>query len=414
MLEVSSSQVVASEVPTLIGLGPIRSGTTWVHELLFGHSQVATTRMKEVNFFNSHFDQGVSWYEEQFRPTTRATRLRADISPFYMMDPTVCDRIQRTVRNPTLMINMRSPYERVLSWYQKYRQDDHPIGWLASDAKVHAEALEIGLTAAMLRQYGERFGRDRLILVDYTDLKSDPIGLAERLQRRLGLDVETPPSVTRQVNASVKYRSAALRRLVHLGGPVVRKMSPELFYAMKFGPLHDLIFAKQRIVGPSAEQKIGAIASLRTAFEADISRLEDTLDRDLSAWRYEAQAAALEPVRAASPAVAAPVRISTAAKPAKSRSLGALAARAVLEARALWSLAWDPQVPMRARIASLGVASYLIMPIDIIPNRIPVFGHLDEAATIPLAIALFLWLSPTTLVRRHREVVRQPKGQIVA
>jgi uncharacterized membrane protein YkvA (DUF1232 family) len=250
-------------------------------------------------------------------------------------------------------------------------------------------------------------------------LKSDPVGLAERLQRRLGLDIETPPSVTREVNASVYYRSGALRRLAHLGGPVVRKMSPELFYAMKFGPLHDVIFAKKRIVGPSAEQKIGAIGSLRDAFEDDISRLEDTLDRDLSAWRYEAQAAGLEPVRAsaaaAAAAEAAPVRITTATAVAKPRGFAGITARLALEARALWSLAWDPKVPMRARVASLGVASYLIMPIDIIPNRIPLFGHLDEAATIPLAIALFLWLSPTTLIRRHREGVRQAKrGEMTA
>ena len=395
----------------LIGLGPIRSGTSWVHELLFGHSQVATTRMKEVNFFNTHFDRGVPWYEEQFRPTTRATRLRADISPFYMMDPTVCDRIARTVRDPILMINLRSPYERVLSWYEKYRQEDHPIGWLASDPKVHAEALEIGLTAAMLEQYSNRFGRNRLILVDYADLKRDAVGLAERLQRRLGLDIETPPSVTREVNASVNYRSGALRRLAHLGGPVVRKLSPDLFYAMKFGPLHDLIFAKQRIVGPSAEQKLGAIGSLRDAFEADISRLEDTLDRDLTSWRYQAQVAALEPARVASAAPAAPVGISTTAMPqARPRGWTAVPARLALEARALWSLAWDPKVPLRARLVSLAVASYLITPIDIIPNRIPVVGHLDEAVTLPLAVALFLWLSPSTLVRRHRDNVRRAKG----
>jgi uncharacterized membrane protein YkvA (DUF1232 family) len=408
MSEISSPQVVTGDVPMLIGLGPIRSGTTWVHELLFGHSQVATTRLKEVNFFNTHFDQGIPWYEEQFRPTTRATRLRADISPFYMMDPTVCDRIARTVRDPMLMINLRSPYERVLSWYQKYRQEDHPVGWLASVPDVHAEALKIGLTASMLGQYADRFGQNRLILVDYSDLKRDPVGLAERLQRRLGLDIETPPSVTREVNASVKYRSAALRRLAHLGGPVVRKLSPELFYAMKFGPLHDLIFAKQRIVGPSAEQKVAAIASLRDAFEADIGRLEEALERDLTSWRYQAQVAALEPVRTASPAPAeAPIRISTGAKP---RGWAAVKARLALEARALWSLAWDPKVPLRARIVSLAVASYLITPLDIIPNRIPVVGHLDEAVTIPLAIALFLWLSPTTLVRRHRETVRAKQG----
>ncbi|MDB5358928.1 MAG: putative N-deacetylase/N-sulfotransferase [Rhodospirillales bacterium] len=414
MLEVSSPQVVARDVPMLIGLGPIRSGTTWVHELLFGHSQVATTRLKEVNFFNRHFDQGVSWYEEQFRPCTRATRLRADISPFYMMDPTVCDRIARTVRNPLLMINLRSPYERVLSWYQKYRQDDHPIGRLASDPQIRAEALEIGLTASMLEQYGDRFGRSRLILVDYADLKDDPVRLAERLQLRLSLDIETPPSVTREVNASVRYRSAALRRLAHMGGPAVRTLSPNLFYAMKFGPLHDLVFAKQRIVGPSAEQKIDAIGGLRAAFEADISRLEDALDRDLTSWRYQAQVAALEPAQAPSAAAAAPVRVSTAAVPPKSRGLAGIPARVTLEARALWSLAWDPKVPLRARAASLAVASYLIMPIDLIPNRIPLFGHLDEAATIPLAIALFLWLSPTTLIRHHREGVRQSKAQIPA
>jgi len=412
MLEISSSQAVANDVPMLIGLGPIRSGTSWVHELLFGHSQVATTSMKEVNFFNTHFDQGLPWYEEQFRPTTRATRLRADISPFYMMDPTVCDRIARTVRNPILMINMRSPYERVLSWYEKYRQQDHAIGSLASDPKVHAEALEIGLTASMLQQYADRFGRDRLILVDYADLKHDPVGLAERLQRRLNLDIETPPSVTRAVNASVKYRSAALRRLAHLGGPVVRRMSPELFYTMKFGPLHDLIFAKQRIVGPSPEQKLGAIGSLRDAFEADISRLEDTLDRDLTSWRYQAQAAALEPVRAASavPVKIATATISTAATPqAEPLGWATLPGRLAFEARALWSLAWDPKVPMRARIASLAVASYLVTPLDIIPNSIPVIGHLDEAVTIPLAIAAFLWLSPAALVRWHRENVRRSK-----
>ncbi|HLZ66306.1 MAG TPA: sulfotransferase [Aliidongia sp.] len=426
MPESSPPPVLDGDMPLLIGLGPIRSGTTWVHELLFGHSQVATTSLKEVNFFNNHFDEGLEWYEAQFRPATSATRLRADISPFYMMDPTVCDRIARTVPNPILMVNLRSPYERVLSWHQKYRQEVDPISFIASKPDTHAEALKIGLTASILEQYVERFGRDRVILVDYADLKRDPTELAERLLRRLGLDVETPPSVTREVNASVYYRSDHLRRLAHLGGPLVRKLSPELFYAMKFGPLHDLVFAKKRIVGPSTDQKIGAIGSLRDAFEADISRLEETLDRDLTSWRFEAQVAALDPSQTATPAAAA-YAITTdaiatgetasapaATAPAQSRSWTAIPARLAIEARALWSLAWDPKVPLRARLASLAVASYLISPLDLIPNRIPIIGHLDEAATIPLAIALFLWLSPATLIRRHRASVRQSKHGMAA
>ncbi|HEV2674495.1 MAG TPA: sulfotransferase domain-containing protein [Aliidongia sp.] len=414
MPEHPSSPAKARDVPLLIGLGPIRSGTTWVHELLFGHSQVATTRMKEVNFFNSHFDDGMGWYEEQFRPTTPATRLRADISPFYMMDPAVCDRIARSVANPILMINLRSPYERVLSWYQKYRQEEHAIGALASDPKVHAEALEIGLTANMLQHYVERFGRDRVILVDYADLRADPIGLAERLQRRLSLDIETPPSVTREVNASVNYRSAHLRRLAHLGGPIVRKLSPDLFYAMKFGPLHDVVFARKRITGPSAEQKLTALGGLRATFEDDISRLEDALGRDLGDWRYEKQVAGLEPAQAPVAAADRPIEIAPVRAPAARPDWTAFPARLALEARALWSLSWDPKVPYRARIASIAAASYLLTPFDVIPNRIPIFGHLDEAAAIPLAVALFLWLSPSKLVDRHRKLVRQPRNSMAA
>ncbi|GGF02451.1 hypothetical protein GCM10011611_04950 [Aliidongia dinghuensis] len=411
MAEHGSSRAQLNNIPLLIGLGPIRSGTTWVHELLFGHSQVATTRMKEVNFFNHHFDAGSAWYDEQFRPATHATRLRADISPFYMMDPKVCDRIARTIPNPLLMVNMRSPYARVLSWYQKYRQEEHPIGWLAADPKVHAEALEIGLTAATLEHYIERFGRERVLLVDYADLKRDPVELARRLQRRLGLDVETPPSVTREVNASVHYRSQHLRRLAHLAGPMVRKLSPELFYAVKFGPLHDIVFAKRRIAGPSLDQKLAALGSLREALEADIGRLEEMTGQDLTGWRYEAQVAALAPEPARSPVPASRPGIETSPNPrpaspnpapTPSRGWAAARRRLGLEARALWSLAKDPEVPLRARTAPLVVASYLIMPFDIIPDRIPVVGHLDEAMAIPLAVALFFWLLPAKLVDRYR------------
>jgi uncharacterized membrane protein YkvA (DUF1232 family) len=407
MPEAAPSSALSNDLPLLIGLGPIRSGTTWVHELLFGHSQVATTVMKEVNFFNLNFTSGLDWYDAQFRPATRTTRLRADISPFYMMDPTVCDRIARSVPNPILLINLRSPYERVLSWYQKYRQEDHPIGWIASDAKVHAEALEIGLTATMLEHYFERFGRDRVILIDYGDLKRDPVGLAEWLQRRLGLEVETPPSVTRQVNASVRYRSAVLRRLAHFIGPRVRKLSPNLFYAMKFGPLHDIIFAKKRIAGPSADQKIAALGSLRAAFEADIDRLETLLGRDLAAWRYDRQVAGLEVAHAAE---ARPAAASHGPAHGWAEVMGRLA----LEARTLWSVMKDPAVPLRARLASIAVASYLITPFDIIPNRIPIVGHLDEAVTIPLALALLLWLSPAKLVHRHRDRARQRSARLTA
>jgi uncharacterized membrane protein YkvA (DUF1232 family) len=55
---------------------------------------------------------------------------------------------------------------------------------------------------------------------------------------------------------------------------------------------------------------------------------------------------------------------------------------AVLFAR----LARDPQVPRLRRLQLLLLAAYLASPIDLIPDVIPVVGHLDDAALVALVL----------------------------
>jgi uncharacterized membrane protein YkvA (DUF1232 family) len=55
---------------------------------------------------------------------------------------------------------------------------------------------------------------------------------------------------------------------------------------------------------------------------------------------------------------------------------------AVLFAR----LARDPRVPLPRRLMLLVLAGYLASPIDLIPDFIPVIGHLDDAAIVALVI----------------------------
>ena len=56
---------------------------------------------------------------------------------------------------------------------------------------------------------------------------------------------------------------------------------------------------------------------------------------------------------------------------------------------ALWGVARDPRVPLRYRIALPGVVAYLVMPLDLIPDLIPVLGALDD---ITLTIMVLLWV----------------------
>jgi uncharacterized membrane protein YkvA (DUF1232 family) len=67
-----------------------------------------------------------------------------------------------------------------------------------------------------------------------------------------------------------------------------------------------------------------------------------------------------------------------------------VASRAPLYARLLWSLLFDRRTPV-ARKALLGVAlGYIALGRDIVPDRIPILGQLDDLVIVALAIELFL------------------------
>ena len=64
------------------------------------------------------------------------------------------------------------------------------------------------------------------------------------------------------------------------------------------------------------------------------------------------------------------------------------------KAQALYIAATDPRTPWYAKALALGVVAYLLSPIDIIPDFIPLVGHLDDIIIVPAGIALAVWLIP--------------------
>lgn len=75
-----------------------------------------------------------------------------------------------------------------------------------------------------------------------------------------------------------------------------------------------------------------------------------------------------------------------------------LAGKAPLYARLLWSLATDERVPA-SRKALLGIAgAYIVSPVDLVPEWIPVLGAIDDVAVMVLAVDVFLEGLPSGLV----------------
>src|SRR5690242_14273293 len=70
----------------------------------------------------------------------------------------------------------------------------------------------------------------------------------------------------------------------------------------------------------------------------------------------------------------------------------------------------DERTPRSAKIF-LGLAiGYLCMPFDLIPDFIPVLGHLDDVVIVPALVYIALRFVPRELVAEHRtHVVHEAK-----
>ena len=83
-------------------------------------------------------------------------------------------------------------------------------------------------------------------------------------------------------------------------------------------------------------------------------------------------------------------------------SLKSIARRAKRELKVYGLLFRDKRTPIRARIL-LGLALlYVVSPIDLIPDFIPVLGQLDDLIVVPTLIFLALKMVPKEVVEDCR------------
>ena len=75
----------------------------------------------------------------------------------------------------------------------------------------------------------------------------------------------------------------------------------------------------------------------------------------------------------------------------------------------VYHLAKSGRIPLKTKILAALALGYLVSPIDLIPDFIPVLGQLDDALIVPLLVALTLRSVPRALVlEAARSAAREP------
>ncbi len=68
----------------------------------------------------------------------------------------------------------------------------------------------------------------------------------------------------------------------------------------------------------------------------------------------------------------------------------------------------DRRVPWGAKALVPALAGYLAMPLDIIPDFIPVLGQLDDLLIVAAGLWLLVRLTPAAIVEDHLQALEQP------
>lgn len=272
-------------LPTFLGIGVPRAGTTWLHTLLSEHPDAyLPTRRKEVRFFDRHFDRGLEWYEGFFSPPEGTDGYGAigEISPQYLYGEHCPARIASALPSAKLLVMLRHPVDRAYSQYGFLLQRRNYRGSFEDFLSTRPRALEMGHYSTYLRRYLDLFDRRQILPVVFEEAVPGGDPVRHELAAFLGISEGGFPVSTERVNASTMPRYPRIANLAVKTGRRLRKRHLESVVDLG-GRLGVRRFMTSGTRVPKLDADLKRELSRRYLDEFDA--LEELLGIDLSCWK---------------------------------------------------------------------------------------------------------------------------------
>ncbi len=288
--------------PDFFVIGAYRSGTTSLYRSLGQHPDIFVPIVKEPNFYavDGNPDASIelrarsvvdrSAYDALYRDALDHQRT-GDLSPEYLRNPVVAERLHRDHSTAPLVAILRNPIERAWSDYLMHRRDGTERAASFADALKEQDArrvgadrmaphyIDSGMYAAQIRRYRQCFPTDQLLIRLYDDLVEDRGRLLRDVFGHIGVDDSFTVVGDDPVNASGvptnRIAASALRVKAtispHLGRGVVERIRPTWDRYLRRS------LVKPQLADGDREQLI-------EIYRDDVIALAELIDRDLSGW----------------------------------------------------------------------------------------------------------------------------------
>jgi hypothetical protein len=179
--------------PEAFILGAAKCATTTLADLLDLHPEIRLSDPKEPDFFTGRTGCSAAWYRDRFGFGRETIRIDASTSYGAAPPDGPAGGVPRAIAaarpDARLVFVLRDPVARAWSsyWHEvRAGTERRPFAAALRDPlSVHRRA---GLYAARLGEVLEVFAPERLLLLDFEDLRRDPVAAARRTAAFLGVD----------------------------------------------------------------------------------------------------------------------------------------------------------------------------------------------------------------------------------
>jgi hypothetical protein len=306
-------------MPNFFIIGAQKAGTTSLYYYLKQHPQVYMSPRKEPFFFNHELNANGEVVNEKFggpgAPPPKFANIReyqtlfrgvssekaiGEASVLYIYAPGTAQRIKRYVPGARLIALLRNPADRAYSAFlHAVRIGREPLTDFAQALQEEEDRIREnwhyvfhyrtrGLYYPQLERYYELFGREKLGVWLYEDLRDDPVGVVQSVFRFLGVDDTFTPDTSSKHNPARIPKGEAARLMIKFMNttlPVVSKVFPP---APKVRQRVNGRILRQRVnsriltgsppINPEIRRK------LIDSYREDILKLQELIGRDLSMW----------------------------------------------------------------------------------------------------------------------------------
>lgn len=187
-------------LPSFLGIGAQKSGTTFLYEMIRKHPDICTARYrKEVHFFDRYYDRGEAWYRSLFAHC--GTRCRGEFTPAYLFHRDCPARIHALIPDVRLIAILRNPIDRCYSQYKFTIREANYTGSFSDFIRDRSDAVQRGLYYEQIMRYLRYFPRQNLLILLYENLIDFPNESVAQVLDFLGLDPGFAPQ-TRNMNTN--------------------------------------------------------------------------------------------------------------------------------------------------------------------------------------------------------------------